>query len=93
MARGWESKSVDEQMAEAERAREEVAPPPSAEERERAARLEALTLDRARTLQQLQTACDRRYRAQLEAALAHLDAAIAGLERAGAGDPAKPTQT
>lgn len=80
MARGWESKSVDDQMAAAEAAREERAKAiPTAAQRERAVRLETLQLNRARTLQSLQTACDRRYRALLEQTLEHLDAEIAAL--------------
>lgn len=81
MARGWESKSVDDQQAaaeaaKAERGRPELAPT----ERERATRRAALMLNRARTLQSLQAACDARYRALLEQTLAHLDAEIAALD-------------
>lgn len=84
MARGWESKSVDDQIADAEAAKAErqqrTLP---AAERERASRRDALMLNRARTLQSLQVACDRRYRALLEQTLAHLDAEIAALDEAG----------
>lgn len=86
MARGWESKSVDEQMAAAEQARDEAERPrPSAADRDRANRLETLKLNRARTMQSLQAACDRRYRALLETTLAHLDAEIAALDEPPAG--------
>lgn len=81
MARGWESKSVEDQVAAAEAARadrdREVLDP---DERDRATRRDALKLNRSRTLQSLQTACDPRYRALLEQTLAHLDAEIAALE-------------
>lgn len=81
MARGWESKSVDDQQAaaEAEKAERGRAVPTPAE-RERQAMRETLMLNRARTLQSLQTACDARYRALLEQTLAHLDAEIAAID-------------
>jgi hypothetical protein len=85
MARGWESKSVDDQIADAEAAKAEPQNRQlSAAERERATRRDALMLNRARTLQSLQTACDRRYRALLEQTLAHLDAEITALDESGA---------
>lgn len=83
MARGWESKSVDDQIAAAEAAKAERgqrALTPA--ERDRVTRRDTLKLNRARTLQSLQTACDARYRALLEQTLAHLDAEIAALEGA-----------
>ena len=87
MARGWESKSVDEQMAAAEEARDRATEPTmSAEDRARANRIDALKLNRSRTLQSLQSACDRRYRALLETTLADLDNEIAALE----GSPRPP---
>lgn len=81
MARGWESKSVEDQMADAETRRRPVrrGPEPSPEERARAREVDAVSLARARVLEQLQTTCDRRYRASLEQALADLDARLAGL--------------
>jgi hypothetical protein len=39
-----------------------------------------LSLARARTLQDLQRACDRRHRALLEQTLAHLDAELRALD-------------
>ena len=81
MARGWESKSVDDQIAAAEAAASDRArPSASPEEREREARRSTLQLSRARTLQDLQVACDRRHRALLEQTLQHLDAALAELD-------------
>jgi hypothetical protein len=74
VARGWESKSVEEQMAAADAARDvERLPPLSDAERERERQRLMLSLSRARVLQDLQTTCDRRRRAQLGAALADLD--------------------
>jgi hypothetical protein len=84
MARGWESKSVDDQIADAEAAAEERRNRQlPAAERELASRRDGLRLNRARVLQSLQTACDRRYRALLEQSLAHLNAEIAALEQSG----------
>jgi hypothetical protein len=74
MARGWESKSIEDQQAEAEAQRStskgrELTP----EERERAARRMTLDVSRSRVLQDLQVACNPRHRAMLEAALADID--------------------
>lgn len=51
----------------------EFVPALTADPDERHSRRTALALSRTRILQQLQTACDRRLRAQLEAALADVD--------------------
>jgi hypothetical protein len=80
MARGWESKSVEDQIQEREAAKPPATGPQAApEELQRRAKREGLLLIRTRTLTSLQTSCDRRYRAHLEAVLADLDAQIAGL--------------
>ena len=82
MARGWESKSVDDQQAAAEAASaERLDPALSPGQMQRASRRTALSLARSRTLQDLQTACDTRHRALLEETLAHLDAELAALDR------------
>jgi len=61
MARGWESKSVDDQQAAAEAAAaEQQRPELSADERAREERRTALKLARARAAQDLQAACDKR---------------------------------
>ena len=84
MARGWESKAVDDQMAAAEAAQlERSQDGVTAAARERASRRDTVQLKRARTLQSLQAACDSRYRALLETTLADLDTELADL-----GDPA-----
>jgi hypothetical protein len=80
MARGWESKSIEDQIAErdaARSARRESAPAPV--DAERKARRQTLQLARARALQELQGACDRRHRALLDQTLAHLDEELAKL--------------
>jgi hypothetical protein len=77
MARGWESKSVEEQIAAAEaerQAREHAAL--TAGERERRAQREKLLLSRAKILGDLEAAHNDRHRALLKRALADLDAAL-----------------
>ena len=81
MARGWESKSVEDQQADAEARRQtSTAPPLGDVERERRAKRTDLGLSRARVLQDLQTACHPHHRAMLEQSLAFLDAEIAALD-------------
>ena len=76
MARGWESKSVEEQQAEAredkQRLKTRLTPEQAARRRQR----EGLSLSRQRVLQQLVAAKDPRHRQILEQALADLDAQI-----------------
>ena len=80
MARGWDSKSVEDQIGAAE---EEKAarrkPTVTAEERERQSRRAGLLLSRAKILTDLEAAADPRYRTLLERTLAHLDAEIGAL--------------
>jgi len=81
MARGWESKSVEEQQDAA--ARERAArqgPAPTAEEQAKAQQREGLRLARARTLASLQGACQPRHRAMLEQQLAHLERELGALD-------------
>jgi hypothetical protein len=81
MARGWESKSVEDQQDAAERARAvRQAPTLTPEAQARAQEREGLRLARARTVASLQTACNPRHRAMLEETLAHLDAQLRALE-------------
>ena len=72
MARGWESKSVEQQQDEAASKQEhgEVLTPEQIAERQRR---QGLELSRQRILQQLQVACNPRHRQMLETALAELD--------------------
>ena len=79
MARGWESKSVEEQQSEAksekERPKIRLTPDEIAKCREK----EGLVLSRNRVLQQLQSASSSAHRKMLELALADLDAQITRL--------------
>jgi hypothetical protein len=82
MARGWESKAIEDQIAQSEsehrnRAKAPLTPAQAARQTER----DGLLLSRNRTLASLQGACDARYRALLERTLAHVDEALARLDR------------
>lgn len=78
MARGWESKSVEAQQAEAD---EKPAEPLrlTAEAAARLRELETLRLSRQRVLQQLERAVNPRHRLLLERELADLDQKLAAM--------------
>lgn len=74
MARGWESKNVEDQMREAEAEKAlRFKPPVTVAEREREARRAGLLLARKKVTNELETARDPRHRVLLERALIHLD--------------------
>ena len=79
VARGWESKSVEEQIQERQSASPESRPRLTPEELQVHTRREGLQLVRTRTLMSLQGACDSRYRAHLERVLADVDAQLLSL--------------
>jgi hypothetical protein len=84
MARGWESKSVEDQIAEAEASRSRSAEPElTTEQREREQRTKMLTLSRTKILSDLAVTKDARYRALLERSLAHVEAELEVLKQAG----------
>lgn len=76
MARGWESKAVEDQQQDAEAA---VKPAAAVDPAEAARHAERATLQLARTraLSDLQHACAPPHRAMLEAAIRDLDEKIA----------------
>jgi hypothetical protein len=78
MARGWESKSVEEQQAAAA-VRPELRQPLTAEQRAIRQQLETLQLSRKRIVHQLEAAQNPRHRQVLENALADLDSRLARL--------------
>jgi hypothetical protein len=85
MARGWESKSVEEQISAREAETQRSAKTSfTAEQRELQSKRDGLLLMRTRTLAAIQSARNVTYRQQQERALAHLDAELAALE---AGEP------
>ena len=80
MARGWESKSVEEQISARESETESMGKKrPSLVDIQKQTKRDGLLLARAHTLNALQASRDERYRAQLTRALEHLDAELAGI--------------
>lgn len=81
MARGWESKSVEDQIGAAEAERElRQKPFLSDEQREESEHKQSLALSRALILSRIKAARDARYRAQLQVALNDLEAQLRELE-------------
>jgi hypothetical protein len=81
MARGWESKAIEEQLAANEAEKETRAKPSlTASEMERRTRKNSLQLSRLRILKELEAARNENYRVLLERTLAHLDAELAKFE-------------
>ena len=76
MARGWESKSVEEQQQEASRGRARGGPPLTPEAQQREQRRASLPLARART-QADRARASGAYAAMLDKQLAAIDAQIA----------------
>jgi len=79
VARGWESKSVESQIESALERQERRFPQPTPEQVQRQRELEGLESSRTRVLKDLANTTHERYRAQLQAALSHLDEKIASL--------------
>jgi len=78
MARGWESKSVEEQQSAANtqvESKQRLTPQQAAQKQER----EAIALSRRRVLQQLDEVQNPRHRQMLETALSELDGRLARL--------------
>ena len=76
MARGWESKSVEAQQAEAGEKSSQRPAPMGAEEAARWREQESLRLSRQRVLQQLEASQNPRHRELLEDTLADLEAKL-----------------
>jgi len=79
MAKGWESKSVEEQQSEAREAHKPAKPPMTSAEIALEQCRNGLELSRQRVMQQLQAACNPNHRNMLEKALADLDERLAKL--------------
>jgi hypothetical protein len=78
MARGWESKSVEEQQSAANTqvaSKQRLTPEEAARKQER----DAVELSRRNVLQQLQAVQNARHRQMLESALAELEARLTRL--------------
>ncbi len=79
MARGWESKSVEEQQASLLDQVKQARIPLNPEQAEQQRHREGLGLSRTRLLAQLKTAQNPRLREMLQSALADLDTQISRL--------------
>jgi hypothetical protein len=81
MARGWESKSVEQQQEEAtssaQQRRTQLTPEQITDQKRR----EGLELSRQHILQQLKVASNPQHRSMLESALADLDAQLKSSEQ------------
>jgi hypothetical protein len=83
MARGWESKSVDDQIADAAANREtQKSKHNSPEQIDILRQRKVLELSRARVTRDLEISQDPRYRTLLSRALVDLDAQLARLKKA-----------
>ena len=81
MARGWESKAVEEQIQAAEAKRTRVHPQAkTAEQLRRETEIASVELNRCRILHDLETASNPRYRELLRASLQYLDEKLAVLK-------------
>jgi len=85
MARGWESKSVEQQQEEIAELRKSVREksvraPLSPADQERNRKREGLLLSRGRLTQQLQAATHPRHRQVLEQAIAELDRQVSSFK-------------
>ena len=82
MARGWDSKSVEEAQLQAEASLDERrnAPrPKTQEDRQKEVELESLQLSRSRLMRDIGATQSDRYRAQLQAGLTHIEQKLAAL--------------
>jgi hypothetical protein len=81
MARGWESKSVEDQISDAE-AEKALRSKPflSPAQRELETRKQSLLLSRAQILARIKLARNPRYRAQLDVALEHVETQLREIE-------------
>jgi hypothetical protein len=78
MARGWESKAVEQQMDTAEsKETESEIPQLTQEDQQRLRERESLELSRSRVQQELAAATHPHYRTSLQAALGYLEEKIA----------------
>jgi hypothetical protein len=79
MARGWESKSVEEQQAVADATPSPAKRPLTPDQIAKQRHVQGLLLSRQRVLQQLQSVENPRHREMLERALSDLDTRLARL--------------
>jgi len=80
MARGWESKSVEQQQAEMADPRKPARPPLSPGQQERDRKRQGLALSRKRLVQQLEAATNPRHRQMLAQSIAEVDRQLSLLQ-------------
>jgi hypothetical protein len=80
MARGWESKSVEQQQEERSEQRKILPPPISSVEQKLNRKRDGLLLSRQRLTQQLQAACNPRHRQILEQGIAELNRQLSSIQ-------------
>lgn len=83
MARGWESKSVEEQQSEFNKPSGKGVQPGSPEVRQRTSALESLQMKRAHVAEQLRQAQNSRFIELMRNELAYLDREIAKMKVPG----------
>jgi hypothetical protein len=81
VARGWESKSVEAQQAEADERSSQRRPKMSREEAAQFRERESLRLSRQKVLQQMEASTNPRHRKLLQDALADLGEKLSRLEK------------
>ena len=79
VARGWESKSVEEQQSQVASSRPKTGPQPTPDQLARQRQRQGLLLSRARVTQEIKMAQNAQHRQMLEVALMDLDAQLARL--------------
>jgi hypothetical protein len=79
MARGWESKAVEDQIAAAEERKALSKRARTSAEIERESRRHGMLLSRTRIVRDIENARDDRHRAVLQRALDYIDAQISAL--------------
>lgn len=80
MARGWESKAVEEQIQTAREGRPATQTQPNTQQIERERRRDSILLQRRRVLHEIETCTSERHRKTLESGLAYLESQLALLE-------------
>ncbi len=88
MARGWESKSVEQQQEEMAEQRQSSRTPISPAEQQRNRKRDGLILSRGHLADQLRVASSPRHRQMLEQAIAELDSQLSSFEQVT--DPTSP---
>ena len=81
MARGWESKSVEQQQEERAETRESARQPVPPNQQQRNRQREGMLLSRARLIQELQAAANPRRRHMLEQAIAELNSQLSSFKQ------------